>query len=375
NLWPGWIVPHPGNYVISWSGDSPVSGKGVEDAQLQALPSLVGSTVRPQVISGNRTLWCPLRLDAGHNVHQMPDAAKRQVPEHILKKAREIARAEYQKKLKEIAMSEHDAEAYMSLWKKIENHSNLLRSVVSQLEAKEKERQWTRHQTSGDFDDGKLIEGITGERNVYKRRLDKPPEPGAPQLKPKKMRLCFDVSGSMYRFNGHDKRLNRSLEAALMVMTSFEGKGDKIAYDITGHSGDGPCVEFVTRGHYPKNDKERLDILKQMVAHTQFCSSGDFTVEGLDEAIKAVSKEKNCDERFVVLISDANLDRYGISPKDLVKVMNRSDAVRSFVILIGSLGQQADRLRASLPNGKAFVCENTSDLPKIMQSIFSSTLT
>ncbi|VDM60642.1 unnamed protein product [Angiostrongylus costaricensis] len=262
----------------------------------------------------------PFRLDAGHDVHQMPESAKRQ------------------------------------------------------LEAKRKERQWTRHQTSGDLDDGKLIEGVTGEKNIYRRRLDQLPEIGSPLLKPKRMRLCFDVSGSMYRFNGYDKRLQRSLEAALMVMTSFEGKQDKVAYDIVGHSGDGPCIKFITNGHYPKNNKERLDILKQMMAHTQFCSSGDCTVESLDQAVKTLSKENECDERIVVLISDANLDRYGISPKNIVNIMNRDDTVNSFVIFIGSLGQQAERLQSSLPNGRAFVCENASDLPKIMQNIFTSTL-
>ncbi|WKY14985.1 hypothetical protein Q1695_000475 [Nippostrongylus brasiliensis] len=316
----------------------------------------------------------PFRLDAGHDVHQMPESAKRQVPEHILKKAREIAKAEYQKKLKEIAMSEYDADAYMSLWDKIEKHSIHLRTVIEQLEAKKKERQWARHQTSGDLDDGKLIEGITGEKNIYRRRMEKEPEVGSPQLKPKRLRLCFDVSGSMYRFNGYDKRLQRSLEAALMVMTSFEGKQDKVAYDIVGHSGDGPCTEFVTSGRYPKNNKERLDILKQMLAHTQYCASGDYTVEGLDAAIKTLSKEKDCDERIVVLISDANLERYGISPKQIVKLMHKDDSVNSFVILIGSLGLQAQRLQSALPVGKAYVCENTSDLPKIMQSIFTYTL-
>ncbi|VDO38068.1 unnamed protein product [Haemonchus placei] len=171
----------------------------------------------------------PFRLDAGHDVHQMPDSVKKQVPDYVLKKAREVAKAEYQKRLKEIAMSEYDADAYMTFWNKIEKHSNHLRSIIEQLEAKKKERQWARHQTSGDLDDGKLIEGITGERNIYRRRLDKRPEPGAPQLKPKRMQLCFDVSGSMYRFNGYDKRLQKSLEVALMVMTSFEGKQEKVA--------------------------------------------------------------------------------------------------------------------------------------------------
>jgi hypothetical protein len=32
----------------------------------------------------------------------------------------------------------------------------------------------------------------------------------------------------MYRFNGYDNRLQRSLEAALLVMESLEGKTDKI---------------------------------------------------------------------------------------------------------------------------------------------------
>lgn len=33
-------------------------------------------------------------------MHQLPESAKAQVPEHILKKAREIAKAEYSKRLK-----------------------------------------------------------------------------------------------------------------------------------------------------------------------------------------------------------------------------------------------------------------------------------
>lgn len=65
-------------------------------------------------------------------------------------------------------MSEYDADAYMSLWNKIEKQSSHLRSIIEQLEAKKKERYWARHQTAGDLDDGKLIEGITGERNIYR---------------------------------------------------------------------------------------------------------------------------------------------------------------------------------------------------------------
>jgi hypothetical protein len=38
------------------------------------------------------------------------------------------------------------------------------------MEAKEKERQWLKNQQTGDLDDTRLVDGATGERNVYKRR-------------------------------------------------------------------------------------------------------------------------------------------------------------------------------------------------------------
>lgn len=39
---------------------------------------------------------------------------------------------------------------------------------------------------------------------------------------PKRIKLVVDVSGSMYRFNGHDGRLDRTLESMLMVMEAFD---------------------------------------------------------------------------------------------------------------------------------------------------------
>lgn len=41
--------------------------------------------------------------------------------------------------------------------------------------------------------------GITGERSIYRKRTDIEPELGAPQIKPKRLKLVVDVSGSMYR--------------------------------------------------------------------------------------------------------------------------------------------------------------------------------
>jgi hypothetical protein len=76
----------------------------------------------------------PFRLDAGNDVAQMPDSVKEQVPEHIRQKARQVAREEYQKRLREIDMSEHDADAYNQLYTKIAKQSAQLKVVIENLQ-------------------------------------------------------------------------------------------------------------------------------------------------------------------------------------------------------------------------------------------------
>jgi hypothetical protein len=73
----------------------------------------------------------------------------------------------------------------------------------------------------------------------------------------------------MYRFNGYDQRLNKSLETVLLVMEALSGKGDKVKYNLVGHSGESFEVNFSSAQKPPTNEKERLDILKKMLAHSQ----------------------------------------------------------------------------------------------------------
>uniref|UniRef100_A0A914VM02 Uncharacterized protein n=1 Tax=Plectus sambesii TaxID=2011161 RepID=A0A914VM02_9BILA len=96
------------------------------------------------------------------------------------------------------------------------------------MQAKDKERQWVRHQMSGDLDDSKLIEGLTGEKAIFRRRMKKEPEPGTPMQKPKHMCICADVSRSMYCVNSNDGRLQKTLEVCLMVMRSLDTHAHKI---------------------------------------------------------------------------------------------------------------------------------------------------
>lgn len=123
----------------------------------------------------------------------------------------------------------------------------------------------------------------------------------------------------------------------------------------------------------PANNKERLNVLKTMHAHSQFCLSGDNTLEATKHAINTLAEEE-ADEHFVIVLSDANFDRYAISPKRFGEILRSNDKVNAYTIFIGSLEDQAAQLIRHLPSGHAFICMDTKDLPQILQQIFTSTM-
>uniref|UniRef100_A0AAR2JZS7 von Willebrand factor A domain-containing protein 8 n=1 Tax=Pygocentrus nattereri TaxID=42514 RepID=A0AAR2JZS7_PYGNA len=204
----------------------------------------------------------PYRLDAGHKVYQVSQAEKDAVPEEVKRAAREMAEKAFKQRLKEIEMSEYDATTYERFSGAVRRQVQSLRIILDSLQAKGKERQWLKNQALGELDDAKIIDGLTGEKAIYKRRGELEPELGTPQQKPKRLRLLADVSGSMYRFNGVDGRLERSMEAVCMVMEALESYEHKFKYDIVGHSGDGFDIELVRCEKVPKNNKQRLKVLK-----------------------------------------------------------------------------------------------------------------
>ncbi|KAI5717390.1 hypothetical protein M8J77_005124 [Diaphorina citri] len=318
----------------------------------------------------------PYRLDKGHTVHQLSEAEKAAVPEHIKKAAREMGLKAFKQKLKEIQMSEYDAKVYNEYSLPVQNQVQALRIILSSLQAKSHERHWARNQTSGDLDDSRLIEGITGERTIYKKRSDQEPEIGSPQMKPKRLRLVVDVSGSMYRFNGYDGRLDRELEAVIMVLEAFQDFDQRISLDIIGHSGETHSIPFVTSNNLPRDNKQRLEVIKIMHAHAQFCASGDYTLESIRASIQDLTTEcAQHDDSILIVLSDANLDRYGIAPREMGEALNAEAAsVRAYAIFIGSLGDQAKRLTQELPAGRGFVCMDLTEIPQILQQIFSASL-
>lgn len=66
----------------------------------------------------------------------------------------------------------------------------------------------------------------------------------------------------MYRFNGYDGRLDREMEAVIMVLEALQGHEARIQYDIVGHSGESYNITFVSKKNPPSDNKQRLDVIK-----------------------------------------------------------------------------------------------------------------
>ena len=107
-----------------------------------------------------------------------------------------------------------------------------------------------------------------------------------------------------------------------------------------------------------------------MWAHSQYCFSGDCTLEATEDAIQNVLAE-DADDRFVFLLSDANLRRYGIQPEELGHVLTMDKRVNAFAVFIAG-GKEAARVAEALPFGRGFVCSDTSRLPATLKDMFAA---
>ena len=107
-------------------------------------------------------------------------------------------------------------------------------------------------------------------------------------------------------------------------------------------------------------------VVRQMNAHTEVCDSGDNTIRACEKAIKDIVK-RDADEHVVFLLSDANLEQYGIGGDDLQRLLKLDKRVRVFILFIGSIGDQATRLAEQCPAGQVFVALDTTQIPKILK--------
>jgi von Willebrand factor A domain-containing protein 8 len=321
----------------------------------------------------------PYRLDRGHKVYQVSDESKASISEEAANIARKMAKEALDERLREIQMSNSDWKFYNQFLDRIGNDVSILKDMLGSLDLRHQERGWIKRQSHGELDDSKLVDSVTGEKLVYKRRgfHDSHGTVHAPKL----LRFVLDCSGSMYRFNGYDERLFRCLEAALLIMKSFEEMQHRFNYSIVGHSGDSQRIGLVEFDDQPKNEKEYMQILKVMAAHSQFCQSGDHTLDALRLAIQEVIAETkkgelSSQDPIVVLVSDANLSRYGIHPKELSRIIqdgsDQLHSIKVYCIFIASFDREAEEIKNALPLGTAQICLQTSDLPRIVRNLLAN---
>lgn len=313
----------------------------------------------------------PYRLDKGHQIHQVSPEEKKQVPKHIAEEAKRMGQEALRERLAAIGMSESDYASYQRLQDRVRPAIVQLRAVLMGLRAAEGERTWVRGQSDGVWDDGKIVEGIVGDKNVYKRRVDSAESNSFQQKLKKRVVFVLDVSASMYRFESMDQRLTKLLESTIMVMEAFAGFEDKIDYAMIGHNGDSDCIPLVNFGAAPSNPRERMVVCQKMIAYAQYCLSGDNTVEAMRRSIELVTAAKG-DAYFVFVVSDANLRQYGITPRELTEVIRSRRQVQMFCILIATLGQQSSQIQKELPVGHGYECMQTEALPHVLRTIFTS---
>merc|ERR1711972_1234848 len=73
---------------------------------------------------------------------------------------------------------------------------------------------------------------------------------------------------------------------------------------------------------------------------------------------------------FVVVLSDANFRRYGMDPLWWSEALTRDPRVECHAVMLGSLGEEARSIQASLPPGRGHIVLDTALLPSIFRSIF-----
>ena len=103
-----------------------------------------------------------------------------------------------------------------------------------------------------------------------------------------------------------------------------------------------------------------------------YCGSGDNTLASMQLAIQEITKG-DANDYFVFVLSDANLNSYGISGEVLTRLMIADPKVNVFTIFIAG-ESNAHEFAKSLPLGHGFCILDTSKMPKIFKEIFSSSI-
>eukprot|EP01060_Flectonema_neradi_P029995 TRINITY_DN4267_c0_g1_i1.p1 TRINITY_DN4267_c0_g1~~TRINITY_DN4267_c0_g1_i1.p1 ORF type:complete len:1813 (+),score=366.76 TRINITY_DN4267_c0_g1_i1:45-5441(+) len=347
-------------------GDSPTMGSGGPDANYESNPGKQKEGSSELVVDEKLSFTSSSQKNSTKD-----DALAASLSAEAKQRALEIASKKLVSGSDRPNLANLDAGAYHRLCEAVGQEIKSLRGLLETVEAKEKERIWLKNQMAGDLDDGRIVDGITGEKTIFRKRSTNKPPPGAMQRKPKRLLFAFDCSASMARFDPEDRRLARSAAVAVLIMEGFAAFPHKYDYSIIGHNGDTPCIEIVPFGNHPRTELERFEVVKAIYGGTS-CKTGDNTLGAAKYAIDKVVEESG-DDYFVVLLSDANVSQYGIDAKNLSEFLMSDPRVTSHVVLIAS-EHGAVNLAHSLPAGTGHLITDTADLPKVFRKLFEASL-
>ena len=202
----------------------------------------------------------------------------------------------------------------------------------------------------------------------------------------------------------------RLCELCVFLIEAFEGLESQFVYSVVGHSGSGPeALKLIPWGKPPMTPKEKLRLVEELRAHAQCtrrarlptaacsppllaltltriavgdtgrvcvcsrlaadCNPGDKTLEGTKRGI-ADCLSAEADEHFVFVVSDADLERYGITPSAWDKILTADARCHAYAILISQNEAEADRIVAGITPGRALMCEQTEQLASTFLTIF-----
>jgi len=105
----------------------------------------------------------------------------------------------YAARLEELELNPHDAKVFEHLSARVAPAVAQMRVALVARKAKENERVWRRQQAYGELDDARIVDGIAGEQNIYRRRATDASANSFSRVQlPKRAKFVVDVSGSMY---------------------------------------------------------------------------------------------------------------------------------------------------------------------------------
>lgn len=74
--------------------------------------------------------------------------------------------------------------------------------------------------------------------------------------------IFYQIDLHTCSFNGLDGRLERELEAVLVIMEACEGFESIVRYDVVGHSGESEAHLFVDAMSPPSNADSRFKVIQ-----------------------------------------------------------------------------------------------------------------